>query len=578
MASTTDNFNLDLYDTGDPAALTDQYNNAIRTIDGTLLTINGNATTALNTAKQAMTETQTINNNLAALGVTDSNTATDLKNKIDTTASDLTVTTEKANNALNRFNAIGWETDQKAQNWINNTDNNINSTNQTLTALNASNPTDAKKLLHNIYDASTGDMSTVTGMTIQARFIQHGYGAQSTLKHGDIVYFGCNNITTDGGQPKIVIVDMASNTITTDKTINAGHFNDMAYISDTPNTPIWVAPITLDGTNDYNGILAYDNNFNNSVNIPIPLHGVGGITKDPITNKVYCICRNNPNIYEINMTDYSTTIVGNRPMGDDFMVQGISAYNNKIFGCTTRMFAYLYDVRTKALQWYNCMATDLLMSRRIGEYESGEYDNEGNLWVCARSICNDDATSYLNWGGWLSFTSNATPHTIGGHTAKIAQTIEIAADSLKPKFTTINQICSLFEVATMITKPNTIKISTTLDDSMHGTLRISGYLIIVGDYTCKKLLPTGYGGLRVPQTGKITITNDGTQIECSDRCASYAYMVTSSLGPNDIVQYRNGGCVLYLMACGNARGMQISDSVIEPDINKIYFGPTKVVG
>ena len=570
MASTTDNFNLDLYDTGDPAALTDQYNNAIRTIDDTLLTINGNAAAALNSAKQAITETQTINNNLASLGVTDSNTATDLKNKIDTTANDLAVTTEKANNALNRFNAIDWDTDQKAQNWINNT-------NQTLTALNASNPTDAKKLLHNIYDASTGDISTVIGMTIQARFITHDYGAQSTLKHGDIVYFGCNNITPEGGQPKIVIVDMASNTITVNKTINAGHFNDMAYIDATPSTPIWVAPITLDGTTDYSGILAYDNNFNNTINIPIQLYGIAGITKDPITNKVYCICRNNPNIYEINMTDYSTTIIGTRPTGTDFMGQGISAYNNKIFGYTTRMFAYLYDIRTKTLQWYNCMGTDLLMSRHIGEYEAGEFDNEGNLWACARSICNDNATSYLNWGGWVSFPNNATPHTIGGHTAKIAQTIEITGDSLKPKFTTINQICSVFEVATMITKPNTIKISTTLDDTEHGQLRITGYLEITGDYTCFKLMPTGFGGLRVPTTGKITITNNGTQIECSDRCASFTYMVTPSLAPNDIVQYRNGGCVLNLIACGNTRGIQISDNVIETENNKIYFGSTKVL-
>lgn len=578
MTSTTDNFNLDLYDTGDPAALTDQYNSAIRTIDDTLLTISDNATTALNSAKQALTETQTINNNLTALGVTDSNTASALKNKIDTTASDLAVTTEKANNALDRFDAINWNTDEKAQNWTNNTDNNINNINQTLTALNASNPTDAKKLLHNIYDASTGDISTVTGMTIQARFITHNYGAQSTLKHGDTVYFGCNNITPEGGQPKIVIVDMGSNAITTDKTINAGHFNDMAYIDATPSTPIWVAPITLDGTTDYTGILAYDNNFNTSVNIPIPLHGIGGITKDPITNKVYCICRNNTNIYEINMTDYSTTIVGTRPTGDDFMGQGISAYNNKIFGYTTRMFAYLYDIRTKTLQWYNCMATDLIMSRHIGEYESGEFDNEGNLWACARSICNEDATSYLNWGGWISSASNATPHTIGGHTAKIAQTINIEDASLKPRYTTINQICSLFEVSTMIIKPDAIMVSTTLDDSIHGDLRLSGYLIITGNYTCKKLKPIGYGGLRVPGTGHITITNSGTQIECSDRCASYTYMVTPSLGPNDIVQYRNGGCVLHLIACGNTRGIQISDTVIETDTNKIYFGPTKVVG
>lgn len=577
MASTTDNFNLDLYDTGDPAALTDQYNSAIRTIDTTLLTINDNTTAALNSANQALTTAKTANDNLAALGVTDTVTATALKNKINTTASDLADTTQKANTALNRFTAINWDTDQKARDWTTNTTNDIAHVNQTLTALNASNPTDAKKLLNSIYDANTGDISTVTGMTIQARFITHDYGVQSTLKHGDIVYFGCNNIKSNDGTPKLVIVNMSTNEITTNKTVNAGHFNDMAYISETPTTPIWVAPITLDGTNDYNGILAYDSNFNTSVNIPIPLHGIGGITKDPITNKVYCICRNDPNIYEINMTDYSTTVIGNRPMGTDFMAQGVSAYNNKIFGYTTRMFAWLYDIRTKTLQWYNCMATDLLMSRRISEYETGEFDNEGNLWTCARSICNDDGTSFLNWGGWISFASNATPHTIGGHTAKIAQTIEINDNSLKPKFATINQICSVFETATMITRPNTIKITTTLDDSEHGDLRLTGYLVITGNYTCHKLLPTGFGGLRVPATGKITITNNGTQIECSDRCASFTYMVTSALGPNDIVQCRNGGCVLNLITCGNTGGIQLSDSVIETAAPKIYFQATKVV-
>lgn len=578
MTNYTTNFNLEKYTTGDAANLNDQYNTSMDIIDTNLYKISTNANTAISTANQALTTAKTANDNLAALGVTDTVTATTLKNKIDNTASDLTDTTQKANTALNRFAAINWDTDQKARDWTTNTTNDIAHVNQTLTALNASNPTDAKKLLNSIYDASTGDVSTVTGMTIQARFITHDYAVQSTLKHDDIVYFGCNNIINAGGQPKIIIVDMANNTITTNKTTNAGHFNDMAYINETPNTPIWVAPITLDGTNDYDGILAYDTNFNNSINIPIPLHGIGGITKDPNTNKVYCICRNDPNIYEINMTDYSTTIIGTRPTGTDFMAQGISAYNNKIFGYTTRMFAWLYDIRTKTLQWYNCMATDLLVSRRIGEYETGEFDNEGNLWACARSICNDDGTSFLNWGGWISFPSNATPHTIGGHTAKLAQTIEINADALKPKFATINRVCSVFEIATMITKPNTIKITTTLNDSEHGDLRLTGYLVITGDYTCHKLLPTGFGGLRVPGTGKITITNTGTQIECSDRCASFTYMVTPSLAPNDIVQFRNGGCVLNLITCGNTRGIQITDDVIEPDNNKIYFGGTKVVG
>lgn len=50
MASATDNFNLDLYDTGDPANLNDQYNASMHTIDKNMYTISGTAATALNKA------------------------------------------------------------------------------------------------------------------------------------------------------------------------------------------------------------------------------------------------------------------------------------------------------------------------------------------------------------------------------------------------------------------------------------------------------------------------------------------------------------------------------------------------
>ena len=67
MASTTDNFNLDLYDTGDPANLNDQYNASMHTIDETMLTISGTAKTALNLAQTNKTDIATSNTNINAL-------------------------------------------------------------------------------------------------------------------------------------------------------------------------------------------------------------------------------------------------------------------------------------------------------------------------------------------------------------------------------------------------------------------------------------------------------------------------------------------------------------------------------
>lgn len=107
MTDYTTNFNLEKYTPGDAANLNDQYNASMDIIDTNLYKVNTNASNALNTANQAITEIQTTNDNLAALGVTDETTATTLKNKIDKTASNLAVTTETANNAVSNLNALG---------------------------------------------------------------------------------------------------------------------------------------------------------------------------------------------------------------------------------------------------------------------------------------------------------------------------------------------------------------------------------------------------------------------------------------------------------------------------------------
>lgn len=100
MSDYTTNFNLEKYQTGDAANLNDQYNASMDIIDNNLYKINTNANNAAGKANQAITATETINSNLTALGVTDTTTATQLKNKIDDTATKLDATTDTANNAL----------------------------------------------------------------------------------------------------------------------------------------------------------------------------------------------------------------------------------------------------------------------------------------------------------------------------------------------------------------------------------------------------------------------------------------------------------------------------------------------
>ena len=100
MTDYTTNFNLEKYQTGDAANLNDQYNSSMDIIDDNMYKINTNANTAGGKAAQALETAQNNTKNLTALGVTDIETATQLKTKIDNTA-------ETAQNNKSSLNALG---------------------------------------------------------------------------------------------------------------------------------------------------------------------------------------------------------------------------------------------------------------------------------------------------------------------------------------------------------------------------------------------------------------------------------------------------------------------------------------
>ena len=100
MTYYTTNFNLEKYQTGDAANLNDQYNASMDIIDDNLYKINTNANTAGGKATQALETAQNNTKNLTALGVTDTATATQLKNR-------RTDTTETTQNNTNKLTALG---------------------------------------------------------------------------------------------------------------------------------------------------------------------------------------------------------------------------------------------------------------------------------------------------------------------------------------------------------------------------------------------------------------------------------------------------------------------------------------
>ena len=132
MTDYTTNFNLEKYQTGDVANLNDQYNASMDIIDDNLYKINTNANTAGGKATQALETAQNNNKNLTALGITDTATATTLKNKIDTTA-------ETAQNNKSNLNALGvtdTTTAANLKNKINKNSQDINKNSQDITTIN----------------------------------------------------------------------------------------------------------------------------------------------------------------------------------------------------------------------------------------------------------------------------------------------------------------------------------------------------------------------------------------------------------------------------------------------------------
>ena len=117
MTDYTTNFNLEKYQTGDAANLNDQYNASMDIIDDNLYKINTNANTAVSQAAQALKTAQNNTQNLAELGVTDTKTATQLKNKINNTAE----TAQNNTQNLAELGVTDTKTATQLKNKINNT-------------------------------------------------------------------------------------------------------------------------------------------------------------------------------------------------------------------------------------------------------------------------------------------------------------------------------------------------------------------------------------------------------------------------------------------------------------------------
>lgn len=277
MTDYTTNFNLEKYQSGDAANLNDQYNASMNIIDDNLYKINGNANSAAGKANQAITAIKTTNNNLAALGVTDTTTATQLKNKIDTTATKLDTTTKTADNALT-----------KAQ----------------TNAASIVNLTKTVQKIDSIYPNIALKRNTYENIVIIGDSISYGIGASSTANswaNQFRQYIGANSVqnmaqnnagyvnsptfisqlqavTNKTKITHIIIAGGANDKLQTTTNITNAVKNTLQYaLTNFPNAEVYVAPVVL----GVNGIFRYH------ANIPQTLNAIEeGIAQTPNVHEI----------------------------------------------------------------------------------------------------------------------------------------------------------------------------------------------------------------------------------------------------------------------------------------------------
>ena len=280
MTDYTTNFNLEKYQNGDAANLNDQYNASMDIIDDNLYKINSNANTAGGKATQALETAQNNNKNLTALGVTDTETATQLKNKIDTTDTTANNASTTANNALTLA-----QTNETA----------ITAINANLTALHANNVNDATNLyntvqkIDGIYSNIELKRKTYTNIAIIGDSISYGTGASTptmswanqfkTYIGADTVQNMAQNNAGYVNEPTflsqlqavnnktkithVIIAGGANDKLQTTTNITNAVKNTLQYaLTNFPNAEIYVAPIVL----GVQGIFRYHTNIPQTLN------------------------------------------------------------------------------------------------------------------------------------------------------------------------------------------------------------------------------------------------------------------------------------------------------------------------
>lgn len=256
MTDYTTNFNLEKYQAGDAANLNDQYNASMDIIDDNLYKINTNANTAGGKATQALETAQNNTKNLTALGVTDTATATTLKNKIDTTA-------ETAQNNKSNLNALGVNNVTDATNLKNKINKNTQDISKNTQAISVINTTISNYQYNSGYMVTFGD-SYADSTTPQNTwpYWLHQYIPTLTLKNYAVSGAGFNvdtrtfinqinkantDSTLDKSKVKLAVLAGGRNDILTynnAKTKIQECVNQMITIF--PNAQILIAPMLYD--------------------------------------------------------------------------------------------------------------------------------------------------------------------------------------------------------------------------------------------------------------------------------------------------------------------------------------------
>lgn len=382
------------------------------------------------------------------------------------------------------------------------------------------------------------NMSSVSMVTlghIDMFFNDAHHSTQSSCILNNKIFIGSTDSST-GQQGHVHIFNATNGAEILSKDVDAGHFNDMAIDYNDPIYKIVVAPV------QENVLYKFNEDFSNRkvINLSGTNGNTTGITTDPITKQSYMA--DSKYLYNINLKTGDLKRLGESPIvAKGIIGQGIQAYDGIIYTSSTGNDFASYDTVTGEVVYRHLNHYDSGKNRFIGEYESGEFNEDGSLCMVANTNTNGPHNI-----GYFGMVLGALQGVAYGPAAIKIYELVCNETTLNKFYFTPSQLVSPVENTACLFggRFNIKNINYVLPPNEILDTRYYMDLTGTASLTVDGIRINGTGSLHAASTTTLNFRGTGAHINCAG--STQSLFVNSTLIASDKVNvYIDGTTVIY---------------------------------